>query len=328
MVGRCADVVHSFKEEKLSRTINQKLTVVTQLTVFGLAAVVVSVSGCSTFRAFDQANTTLGDARLWEQGGRDALSHGRVDEAKICLRRAINNAPQDGRIREQLADICMENGEYAEAIIELTQAVDLSSDDPELRVKLGNAYLRVGKLIPATREAQLALESNRQLASAWELCGRTHWARGELTEALADFQRALSIAPNLKDVQIQVAQLHRQMKQPKRALSGIEQLLSRYPIGQEPKEALLFQGVLLMDLEQYESAMEKLQIAASRQDATSETFVQLSRAQVLAGQPSLARSTLTRAVERYPAETKLASLLNELRENDDGHVAAMGIQNR
>ncbi|MCH2177949.1 MAG: tetratricopeptide repeat protein [Mariniblastus sp.] len=328
MVGRCTDPVHSLKEEKLSRNIKQKLTVITRLTVLGLAVVVVGMSGCGAFRQFDQSNRTLGDARLWEQGGRDALSHGHVDEAKICLRRAINNAPEDRRIREQLADICIKNGEYTEAIVELAQAVDLSSNDPELRVKLGNAYLSVGKLIPATREAELALKSNRQLATAWELCGRTHWARGELTEALADFQRALSIAPRLKGVQIQAAQIHRQMRQPKRALSGVEQLLSRYPVGQEPQDALLFRGVVLMDLEQYESAMEKLEVAASRKDATSETFVQLSRAQVLAGQPSLARSTLTRAVERYPAESKLASLLNELRKNDDDHVAAVGIQNR
>ena len=328
MVGRCADGKGPCGEKKLRRLLNKRLENVSQQTFLILVVVVVSSTGCHVFRPFNQTNSTLADARLWEQGGRDALSNGRIEEAKNCLRRAINNAPDDRRIREQLADIYIDNGEYPEAIAELTRAVELSDGDADLRVKLGRAYLRSGKLIPAKRQAELALEGNRQLAAAWELCGQTHWSQSELPEAVADFQRALSIDPNRSGVQIQIAQLHRQMGQSKRALSGIEQLLSQYPTGQEPQDALLFQGVVLIELQQFESAMEKLQVAVNRNDATSDTFVQLSRAQFLAGQPSLARSTLTRGLERYPAEAKLTSLLNQLRESEDEHVAALDLIHR
>ena len=287
-----------------------------------------SATGCHVFRPFQQVNNSLADARLWEQGGREALSHGNVDEAKNCLRRAINNAPGDRQIREQLADICMERGEYHEAIAELTQAVDLANGDAELRVKLGQAYLKSGKLIPAQRQAELALESDRQSAAAWELCGQAHWARNELPAAVADLQRALSIDAKRPGVQVQIARLHRQMGQSKRALSGIEQLLSQYPGGQEPQEAMLLQGMVLIDLQQYSPAIEKLQMAVNRSDATCETFLQLSRAQFLAGQPSLARSTLARGLEKYPAEAKLTDLLNRLRELDGNHVAIKGSTNR
>ena len=281
-------------------------------------------SGIGRRRFYRLPNNSLADARLWEQGGREALSHGNIDEAKNCLRRAINNAPGDRQIREQLADICMERDEYPEAIAELTRAVDLAEEDAELRVKLGRAYLKCGKLIPAQRQAELALETDRQLASAWELCGQTHWAKKELPAAVADLQRALSIEPKRRGVQVQIACLHRQMGESKRALSGIEQLLSQYPDGQEPQDALLLQGVVLIDLHQYSSAIEQLQMAVNRSDATCEAFVQLSRAQFLAGQPSLARSTLTRGLERYPAEAKLTALLNQLQEIDSGHVATTG----
>jgi len=287
--------------------------------VFSVAG--LALPGCQAFRPFQQVNSSLADARLWEQGGREALSHGNIDEAKNCLRRAINNAPSDRQIREQLADICMEQGAYGEAIDELTRAVELAEGDAALRVKLGRAYLKSGKLIPAQRQAELALEADRQLAGAWELSGQTRWARKEWPAAVADLQRALSIDPKREGVQLQIARLHRQMGQPKRALSGIEQLLSQYPDGQQPQDAILLQGVVLIDLQQYLPAMEKLQLAVNRDDATCESFVQLSRAQFLAGQPSLARSTLTRGLERYPAEAKLTALLNQLQEIDSGHVA-------
>ena len=293
------------------------------MTCWVLLVVVASSLGCQVFRPFNNATPSLVDARLWEQGSHDALSEGRVEEAKNCMRRAINNAPDDRRIREQMADICIDNGEYPEAIAELTRAVELSEGDPELRVKLGQAYLRSGKLILAKRQADLALEVNRQSASAWELCGHAHWVKNELPEAIADLQRSLSIDRNRSGVQLQIAQLHRRLNQQKRALSGIEQLLSQYPSGQEPQDAMLLQGVVLIELQRYDSAVEALKLAATRDDATSETFVQLSRAQLLGGQPSLARFTLVRGIERYPTEARLTSLLNKLRESDGKHVATI-----
>ena len=277
--------------------------------------------GCRAFHPFRSNSGLEVEFRRWEQGGRDALAHGRLEQARNYLQRAMELAPEDSRIRERYAEICMEQGRFDDAIEVLNEAIERSEDDTGLRVKLGRCYLENGNWIPAVRQAEMALKSDRQSAEPWILRGDTRWVKGDLAAALSDYQRALSLDPGLTEVQLRVAQLQRRLNRPFRALSCVEQLLSRYPVDQQPEEALLLEGELLIDLGQPLTAIDKMSIAAARHSASPEVLVLLARAQIAAGQNEAARRTLDLAVSRFPQSERVRQAFATLDQPVEKRIA-------
>ena len=297
---------------RISRFVSKSLAV---------CAIVFSLTGCQTLKQFGCKSTRDIQARQLEMGGQEALSRGRLEQAQDMLSRAVEYAPGDRRIREQLAEVHVMNGTTDQAIAELHKAIELSQNDPPLLVRLGQVYLANGHLLPAERQIELALDGDRNLPSAWSLKGDALRMRGEFTEALTAYQRSLSLDTLQPSVQIKMAELHQQMKQPNRALSCIEQLLSHYPQDQQPEPALLLEGRILMELDQYSPAIEKLARLTDRQGASEEAFVELCRAQLLAGQPSQARLTLAKATEKFADPSKLTALLDDLKSDEQRRLA-------
>ena len=207
----------------------------------------------------------------------------------------------------------------------MQQAVDLSDSDPRMLVELGEMYLDAGQWFPARRQVELALTADRHNAAAWFLSGKTHKAKGEYQNALTDFQRALGLSPDLVDAQLQVVDTYQKMGQPFRSLSAAEHLLSKHPSDQQPEAAVIAKSVALMELNQMRPAIEILQTASQKANASSEIFVRLGQAQLLAGQVSQARLTLNRGKQTFPHLTVFDQLIGDL-QSAEQRVAA--VENR
>ncbi len=261
------------------------------------------------------------------QGGIEAMYHGRVDQAEHLLVRAVETRPKDPRIREHLATVYAQQGDFNAAIQQMSKSIELSDGDPSLNVQLGKYYLANGGWLPAARQAALALDYNRKMPEAWALRGETKLAKGELNEALADFQRALSYQPDMPEVQLKVATIQRRLGRPMRALSTLENMLSHYPIDQQPENAVLLAGDVLIEIKQFDQAIELLSQTTSQRGASPDSFLLLSRAQLAAGQPSQARLTLVRAGSEYPHQPQIQSMLSELQPTDQ-RVALVDAESR
>ena len=249
-----------------------------------------------------------------------AHRNGSYSEANGFLNSAVATRPKDPVLREHLADTLIQQNNYEAAISQLSQATALSGDDARLCAKLGRIYLQTGRWLAATQYARKALEADRTSAEAWALLAETKLVKGELSESLSDFQRALSHRREYPGVQLKVAQIQQLLGRPMRAFSTVEQLLQQTPVSEQSEEALLLAGNLLVELKQPAQAIEKLQIAAARQQASEACFVALSEAQISLGQPSQARNTLARAQQRYPGSQRIANRLLQLQ--DDGQQIA------
>ena len=258
------------------------------------------------------------------QGGTDALHDGRLGQAESLLSRAAQRRPRDPRIRENLAHALAGQGKLDQAIENMSRAVEKSHGDPLLNVQLGQLYLKAGRTVPASRQAAIALEQNRKLPEAWVLKAETELARNNLETALADFQRALGYSGNLIDSQMKVAMIQRKLGKPMRALSTLENLLQQYPNDKQPEPAVLLASNVLLDLQQHEQAIEILTAATNRRNATSESFVQLSRIQLAAGQQSQARLTVAKASSKYPDQSELQDLLAQMQRSDE-RVASVNL---
>ena len=115
------------------------------------------------------------------------------------------------------------------------------------------------RMLPARRQAQVAIEANHRYAPAWALRGKTEKAKGNYEAALADFQKALGYSPELTSVQLQIVDTYQKMGKPMRALSAVEQVLSRHSADQQPEQALVAKSIALINLEQLSPAIEVLE---------------------------------------------------------------------
>jgi hypothetical protein len=77
---------------------------------------------------------------------------------------------------------------------------------------------------------------------------------------------------------------------------------------------------LLTELHQYRRAIEQLESATRQPDASAESFVSLSNAQVLAGQLSDARLTLVRGREAIPESSVFGMLLGRLQTTQNENL--------
>ncbi len=286
------------------------------------------LTGCQTFQPLKNAtHQQVQVARQWTRGGIEALQCGRLTQAKSCFTRAAEHNPDDQLIQANLARAVNREGDPAKAIHHMVRAVELSGNEPRLVVELGELYLQAGQWLPARRQAELALELDRRFAPAWGLKGKTSLAKGQLDEALAEFQRAVGLDSSLADIQLAIVETYQQKQEPLRALSAVEQFLNQFPRDQQPEPAVIAKSIALMQLDHTGAAIDVLKVASQRNGASSEVFLRLSQAQLKAGQTSQARLTLNQARENFPQQPVFDSLLAEL-QTEPARVAAVSPQMR
>lgn len=283
---------------------------------------IVSSLGCQTLSPFKTSSTrksmTQRLSQQWTNLGLDALGTGRLGQAKTCFTRAAAENPEDQLARINLARALRQEGDLSAAIEQMQQGLELSGNrDPLLITELGEMHLQAGRWLPAQQHAETAIELNHRCAPAWALQGKLHQAKGESEDALTAFQRAVSLDPNLTDVQLEIASVYQSTNQPLRALSAIEKVLHRFPLDQQPELALLAKGEVLMQLQQFNTALDVLQIASERTKPSREVFLRLAQAQIIRDEISQARTTLNRGLELFPQDAEYSDLLARLPKGAD-----------
>lgn len=267
----------------------------------GVFAIVSVTSGCQTFHPFAQkTREKISSARQWANNGLEAFQNGHLEKAKGLFSRASQQNPGDYRIRADLARTLYQSGDRAHAIAEMTKAVELSRNDPKLLIALGQMHLGIGQTEQAQQQVMLALNSDYRFAPAFELSGRIAKAKGDNQTALADFQKSLGYAPDVTSVQLEIVDTYQRMGEPLRALSAVDQVLSKLPLDQQPESALIAKSAALIQLKQLRPAIDLLQTASQRVGASSDVFVRLGHAQLLAGDTAGSRNTIRRGQQNFP----------------------------
>ena len=273
---------------------------------------VAPLVGCQAIHPFaEKSKARFASAKNWANRGLEAFQCGRLNQAKGLLIQATKVDPTDFRMRANLARTLYRSGDRREAITQMRHAVTQSKGDPELRVELGQMYLESGQWESARREAELTLETNHQFGPGWYLMGQTERARQDHSQALASFQRAVSFGLENPDVQMAIFELYREMGQPHRALSTIEQLLSHYSSYEFPENAVLAKSEILVELNQLEPAIELLQVAVQKENASSMAYLQLANTLSRSGKSSQARLTLKEGKRLFPDQPEFDAMIQQ-----------------
>ena len=206
---------------------------------------------------------SLTDCRRLSQKGLAALERGEQPKAETLLAQAVTACPVDAEARRH----------YAEA--------------PGRRVRRAGGHDPVGGSLPAGRGRCFALgtpgrdaagqrsagigpKSRRDGANPRSQVGkclggsrRGDAGGGPAADALADYLHALSYAPNDRAILREIAELHRQLNQPDRALQALQSLAETYPAGEEPGQVLYLTGLAYVALGRYDDGVENLSAAGT-----------------------------------------------------------------
>ena len=255
---------------------------------------------------------SLATSRQLSQQGVTALEQGQRQKAEEMLAKAVKTCPVDPEARRHYAETLWQRGAGKEAIGQLEEAARLAPEDPTLQVRLAELHLALGEVETAARRAEQAIRLNPKLAAAWGVRGRIKRAAGEPQQALADCHRALGYAPDDRQILLEVAELHRQLNQPQRALQTLQTLADTYSPAEEPQHVLHLMGMAYMALGRYDDAVESLTAAVAREKPSPEILSRLGEAELLAGHAAEAAAAAQQALALEPAHQPSRLLLGRI----------------
>jgi tetratricopeptide (TPR) repeat protein len=255
---------------------------------------------------------SLADCRRLSQQGTAALDRGDQPKAEELLAQAVTACPVDAEARQRYAESLWKRGARQEAIDQLEAAGRLMTDDAALWTRLAEMHLACNQLELAWQKAELALKCNPKLPAAWAIRGRIHRATGKPREALNDELRALAYTPNDRAVLQQIAELHRELSQPDRALQTLQTLADSYSPGEEPGRIDYEMGLAYVALGRFNDGAESFAMALKHDAPTPDVYRCLGEAELLAGHPTQAADAAREAIALQPQDPASRDLLNRV----------------
>lgn len=289
-------------------------------TAIGLAVV---LTGCRLPGLRGPVSADLAKSRQLSQQGIASLERGQPLEAETALTKAVKTCPTDPDARRYYAEALWAKNARPEAITQLEEGCRLSPEDTAMRVRLAEMYLAAGRVDLARATAERAIDLNPKLAAAWAIRGRTMRAAGDLRQALADFHRTLGYSPEDRQVQMEVAEVYRQLRQPQRSLETLQSLADTYSPGEEPQQVCYLLGLAYAELGRNEDAAESFSTAVSRGPPTPELLCRLAEAQWAIGRTGDAAMAVQQAVSldpQYPASRELMARFSMAAQSSPANV--------
>ncbi len=268
-----------------------------------------TLAGCRLPGTEGPVSRSLATSRHLSQQGVAAAEHGQWDRAESFLSQAVQACPGNPDARRSLAEALWNRGAGREALGQLEKVSRMAPDDASLHARIAEMQLALGQADAAVQNAERAIDLDPKLAAAWRVRAKVSAASSRPIEALADYQRALGLQPEDREVALEIAELYRTLNQPGRALATLQALADKYAPGEEPQRVLYLQGVACMALHRFDDAAESLAAAAAREPPTAELFCRLAEAHLSAGRAGDAAAAAQRALALDPKHQPSHQLL-------------------
>ncbi len=255
-------------------------------------AVIVALmltAGCRLVPRRDPVPEELAAARRLCNQGLCAADEQDLARAEGLLERAVNSCPTDIDARQHYADVLWKRGSKVEAVAQIAKALEFAPGDVGLCLQGGRMYMDLGLLDDADRLSNDAVLNAPQSAEAWHLHGQVALARGRPDDALADFHRALAVAPDDRAVLIDTAEVYRRLDRPQRALATLAMLGETYGPNQLPAEVLVLEGLAQEALGRPDDALASYRRAREKGDASPQTAARIA---ALSSDAALTTSTV------------------------------------
>jgi tetratricopeptide (TPR) repeat protein len=171
-------------------------------------------------------------AREAYDAGERLLKNLRYTQAILSFDEAISFKPDlaDAYLLRGRAHVIQ--GDVDPAMADFTKAIQLRPADAQAYVERGSLYLAQKDYQSAVSDSASALARNPQLAQAYNIRGAALRSLGEPSKALAEFNRAIELAPNA-DNYFQRAATYQLLDQHRPAIADLDQVIHFYPDSSE-----------------------------------------------------------------------------------------------
>jgi tetratricopeptide (TPR) repeat protein len=268
-----------------------------------LLACSVSAAGCRLIGKSGAMSDDIAACRQLSQRGKSAMDRGDWQAAEAYFTEAIRAHPDDAAARRYYADVLWRRGAQQQALVQAEEGLRLAGDDPVSAVQVGEMNLTMGRLDEALRLANAALDLQPSCFAAWALRARVAQREGRSDDALADLHRALEHAPGDRQLLLEVAEIHRSLGRPQRALAALATLRETYPDGEVPAETLYLSGLAMAALERPADAIDAYLAAADRGMAGANLLASLAEARLQMGDLEAASHAAQEALAIEPRHT-------------------------
>ena len=241
--------------------------------LFGL--LLLSAVGCQLHR-LNGSFATLSPRQIFDSGeqsgqGIAALEQGKLSEAEKLLAHAVKLSKNDINHRRHYAEVLWQQGKHQEALHQLDEAIKRGGqNNASLHISLAEKYLAIREYNTAYHHADKAVHLDSQDYRSWALRGRTKRSQAAhqagyaehttamLHQAREDYLRAVSLAPNDRELLAELATVQMNCGQQEQALATWLSVQNLYPQKGEPPEVLIGKTETLMALQRFDEAEANL----------------------------------------------------------------------
>jgi tetratricopeptide (TPR) repeat protein len=283
-----------------------------------------------------------------------------LEAALRDLRRAIEIDPSATRPRELLGDVNFARNRFSSAVEHYAAYVKLDDGSPRVLYKLALAHYRAGQPLSGIQALKRAVGLDDRFAEAYYLLGLCQRDAQRWPDALVSLRRAITLAPALLPAREELADLYNRLSRSQDWLEQLEALRALDPspardvalglayakAGQSERAVLTLRhaaerhpthrqtyialGRVWLDTAQARSdrvelgkALEALEQAVAV-EGTSEAYMLLGRALLLASAPERAENMLQLATQKLPVDPLAFFYLAEASERQSHFEAARG----
>ncbi len=147
------------------------------------------------------------DHGVFSNYGTILSNHGKLQEAELSFRKAIEIKPDFAKAHSNLGNILIDLGKLQEAELSFRKAIEIKPDFAKAHFNLGNILIDLGKLQEAELSFRKAIEIKPDFAKAHFNLGNILTDLGKLQEAELSFRKAIEIKPDFADAHFNLSYL-------------------------------------------------------------------------------------------------------------------------
>ena len=251
-----------------------------------VALLLVLATGCQFNRSLVSLSPSQIIGSKQSQLGIAALERGDLTRAERQLENAVKLDKNDIHHRRYYAETLWQQGKYQEALQQLDEAVKRGGqNNVSLHISLAEKYLTIWEYTTAYHHADEAVRLAPQDYHGWALRGRARnlqaTRQGKPTEntvemlhrAREDYLRAVSLAPNDKELLAELAAIQMNCGQPEQALATWLSVQCLYPQGSEPDDVIFGKTETLKMLHRFDEAESCFSAMKQRENKKEESGI-------------------------------------------------------
>ncbi|KGG13354.1 MULTISPECIES: tetratricopeptide repeat-containing sulfotransferase family protein [Prochlorococcus] len=151
------------------------------------------------------------DTRVFNNYGMILISLGKLKDAELSIRKAIELNPKDALAHSNLGGILKELGKLNDAELSIRKAIELNPKGAAAHSNLGVTLKELGKLKDSELSIRKAIELNPTDAAAHSNLGVTLKEIGKLKDAELSIRKAIELNPNLATAYVSLGHIFKEI---------------------------------------------------------------------------------------------------------------------